>query len=117
MSNIYLHLNIKELRKKKRLTQEELSDILEVKKATISTYERGVSNPSFDVLLKIRALFEVSLDDLIYTNLLSPNKESQVQELHPDTTYIIDLLKKRILQLEAVIKTNLPGKVGELNIT
>lgn len=52
---------IKELRKKAKLTQQELGDILGVKKASIQKYESGsVSNLKKDTIELLAKVFEVS---------------------------------------------------------
>jgi transcriptional regulator with XRE-family HTH domain len=56
---------IKKLRKTKGLSQQELANILGVHPKHISRYENHSSNPSLDVLLKLRDLFHVSLDYLV----------------------------------------------------
>ncbi len=56
---------IKKLRKAKGLSQQELANILGVHSKHVSRYENNFSNPSLDVLLKLRDLFHVSLDYLV----------------------------------------------------
>jgi transcriptional regulator with XRE-family HTH domain len=56
---------IKRLRKAKGLSQQEMANILGVHSKHISRYENNSSNPSLDVLLKLRDLFRVSLDYLV----------------------------------------------------
>lgn len=57
---------IKKLRKEKRITQEALAEKLGLKQSAITGYETGVSSPSFDGLVKMADVFEVSLDHLVY---------------------------------------------------
>jgi len=123
MEKTYLGLNIKKLRKSKGFSQTEFSEKINIQKATISAYENGYSNPSFDVLIKIRNLFKVNLDDLIFKDL--SQEEVIIDNLNePISAYgklmqneIIDLQKKRINQLEQVILRELPDKAEELQIT
>ena len=56
---------IKELRKKNGWTQEYLGDLVDVQKATISKYEKGIVEPSTEVLKKMSVLFNVSTDYLL----------------------------------------------------
>lgn len=51
-----------ELRKDKNLTQDELGDILGVARGTISSYERGLSEPDDSMKIKIAKYFNVSVD-------------------------------------------------------
>lgn len=61
--------NIKELRLAKNLTQSELAERIGITKATISAYENGTRFPSYDVLLKIARLFNVTVDYLLGNSL------------------------------------------------
>lgn len=57
--------HIKNLRTSKNLTQSELAELLQVTKSTISSYESGVRQPSYDVLIKMSKIFHVSIDYLL----------------------------------------------------
>ncbi len=61
----YFGLQLKKLRKAKGLNQDELAQILGVRKTTISNYETGYSNPSSATLMQIADFFEVEISDLI----------------------------------------------------
>lgn len=54
--------NIKRLRKNKGLKQQEIAELLGVKRNTYSDWENGKTEPSFESLVKLVDLFEVSLD-------------------------------------------------------
>lgn len=56
---------IKELRKQKGLSQEELGNIINVQKSAISKYELGRAVPSSDVLIKLADFFGVTVDYLL----------------------------------------------------
>lgn len=51
-------------RVRKRLTQQELADILSVSRQTIMAIESGRFNPSVKLALKMAALFECDVKDL-----------------------------------------------------
>lgn len=53
---------LKQLRQKKGLTQQEIAELLGVKRNTYSDWENGKTEPNFETLLKLADLFEVSLD-------------------------------------------------------
>lgn len=57
--------NLKTLRKKSGLTQQELAEKLGVRKTTISNYETSFSSPPKSVLVEIARFFDVGLDDLV----------------------------------------------------
>ena len=47
--------NIKQLRIKKGMTQDELAEVLFVTRQTVSNYETGKSHPDVDMLVSIAA--------------------------------------------------------------
>ena len=57
--------NLSVLRKKNKLSQEELADKLCLSRQTISKYETGETIPDILVCQKIAEIFNVSLDDLV----------------------------------------------------
>lgn len=56
---------LKNLRKEKNLTQQQLADRVGVTKSIISAYECGLRFPSRIILLKIAEQFRVSTDYLL----------------------------------------------------
>ena len=60
-----LNENIKQLRKAKGLSQEELAAKLGVVRQTISKWEVGDSTPEMEKLIAISDLFGISLDELV----------------------------------------------------
>lgn len=60
-----LHDNIKQHRKERGLTQEQLSEALGVTVGAVYKWENGRSVPEIEMLLQLADLFEVSLDALV----------------------------------------------------
>lgn len=56
---------LKELRKERDLTQEEISEICQVAKQTISNWENNVTQPPFDIVKKLAQYFGVTIDYLL----------------------------------------------------
>ena len=54
-----------ELRKQRGMSQEELAEVLEVTRQTISKWEVGDSSPDMAKLIAMGAFFGISLDELI----------------------------------------------------
>ena len=73
-----LNENIKNLRKQKGLSQEELASRLNVVRQTVSKWERGLSVPDADMLEKIAQVLEVSIGDLLGSNIPEGENESQI---------------------------------------
>ena len=57
--------NLKNLRQSKNLTQNQLAKILGVDQRTISAWEKGVCEPSFEMLLKLCELFDEDFNGLL----------------------------------------------------
>lgn len=58
--------NIKTLRTKQNMTQDELAQRLFVTRQTVSNYENGNSRPDVDMLLRIAEVFGVDVNTVIY---------------------------------------------------
>ena len=56
---------LKALRKSKGITQRELAEVLNIRKATVSLYETNVNEPSDLIKIKIAKYFNTSVDYLI----------------------------------------------------
>lgn len=56
---------LKELRKKRGLTQEQLGNQIHKSKAAIGSYEQGIQTPPSDVLISLAKLYHISLDVLV----------------------------------------------------
>ena len=59
---------IKQLRKKKGVSQSQLAEAIGVKNNTVSTWERGTRKPDFDALQLLSNYFEVSFEYLLGTS-------------------------------------------------
>jgi len=57
--------NLKTLRKVKGLSQEELAIRLHVVRQTISKWEKGLSVPDADLVIRLADVFEVSVSELL----------------------------------------------------
>ena len=75
---IYFGTRLKELRKEKKLTQQELADKVDLVKGSISAYEKSLKYPSVEVLIKLCNYFNVSSDYLLG---LSDEKEIKKYDL------------------------------------
>ncbi len=64
----YIHVvlgdNIRNLRKKEKLSQQELANMICANRSYLSEIERGIGNASVEVLIKLADGFNVSLSTL-----------------------------------------------------
>ena len=56
--------NLKDLRKLKSVSQNDLADALSVSRQTINSIENGKFDPSLTLAMKLTRYFEVSLEDI-----------------------------------------------------
>ena len=56
---------LQELRKEKNISQEEIANILNVSRQTISNWENSKSYPDIIMLIKLCDIYKISLDDLL----------------------------------------------------
>lgn len=71
--------NLKKYRKAKGLKQKELADIVGVTESSISQYESGKKNPSFEIALKLAEALDCELADLVSKReniILEENKKT-----------------------------------------
>jgi len=68
--------NLKNLRKKKGLSQEELSIKLNVVRQTISKWEQGLSVPDAEMLISLSKVFDTSVSTLLGETLSLDNPDS-----------------------------------------
>ena len=61
--------NLKQLRKERQLSQEELAEILDVSRQAVSKWEQGIGYPEVEKLLLLSSKLRVSLDGLMETEV------------------------------------------------
>ena len=70
--------NLKQLRKEKQLSQEELAEILDVSRQAVSKWEQGIGYPEVEKLLLLSSKLSISLDSLMATEITqNSNTEKQ----------------------------------------
>ncbi len=75
--------NLKALREKDGITQEQLAEQMDVSRQTISKWESGASMPEMEKLVQLTELFGCTMDGLLKGNLcLDTEKESQLYDRH-----------------------------------
>ncbi len=74
------------------MTQENLSDYLNLTKSTISKWENNQAKPDIDYLIQLAKLFDMTLDDLVgFQSLLSSDERKQlVKNLKEQREFLSD---------------------------
>lgn len=96
------------LRKKKGLTQEDISDIIGVKLSTYQKYERDAISPPYETLLKLADFYNVSTD-----YLLGRNTEEQTALDELAGQFNMSLLEKKIVEEYLKLPDKMRGDLME----
>lgn len=115
----YFGKNLRYLREKNDLTQDDMKPLLGIGNTTWSNYENGVSEPAIPLLIKISKYFGVTLDELIAGdisshaegNIVKQRKHkpyfvneasARLEEPASDLIYIVKELKKLRKDVDAI---------------
>lgn len=69
MPNVQLANNLRYLRKKHNLTQDDVSRVLNISRQAYSNYETSNRTPDLDTLICLSSYYQISLDDLAFRSL------------------------------------------------
>lgn len=118
---MYISKNLKYLRVSRKMSQEQVGNILGKKKAMVGQYETKRSIPPGDVLIALAQLFEVSIDDFVFRDI--EKEGTSAAPLPPDPAEMdavllstIKRLERRVLELEGKIRERDPGLARELGL-
>lgn len=95
-----LAANIKQLRAARGLTQQQMSKLSELPRATWANLESGVANPTLQVLHRVALALQVSIEELI-----SPARA--VVRLHPRDTLVTRV--RGACQVRKLLPDPIPG--------
>ena len=70
-------MKLKQLRKNKKLTQQQLADIFKVNQQTIARWEGLITEPSIAQLKQLAAFFKITIDNLL-------QKENSMKHIDTD---------------------------------
>ena len=89
---IYLAENLKYLLKSNGLKQENLASITGKSRSTAGSYVRGRANPDAEILVIIAKYFNISLDDLVLSDLVTAYKhQDKVVDKVPNVHIVSDV--------------------------
>lgn len=117
--NLYLGVilligkRIKDLRKKRKLTQAELSDSINIGQSTLANFENGKRTIPVDIVIQLAQFFNVSTDYLLG---LSNSPDAEIvhsEQLSSEEKEIIDVYRN----LNADGKRILLGKALDLKLS
>ena len=103
---------LRELRKNKKLSQDEMGKVLDVASTTISNWEKNITQPSFEKVYEIAKYFDVSINYLFgwtdddITKIKELNRVLKETGLIQDEEMTFDELKKAIEILNVLKNKN-----------
>ena len=107
---------LKDLRKNKNMSQDELANVVGVSKSSISCYEKGTRTPSLETILDFMHLFGVTSDYLIGSDnlikIVEEDVESNYTTLSNEEIMFLDELKKNDMISNLILDD--PKRVADL---
>jgi transcriptional regulator with XRE-family HTH domain len=98
-------VNLRILRKERKLTQEFISKLINVDRSNVANYENGRILPPLNSLIKIADYFGISLDQLIFGRD-NKREQSADKELMAENTALMDAQLKFLEKIDALEKEN-----------
>jgi transcriptional regulator with XRE-family HTH domain len=71
--------NLHRLRKQRRLTQQQLAELVDVQQRVVSRWETGTVKPHLDHAVRLARVLEVSLDQLVFGEEAAAQPEFDVR--------------------------------------
>ncbi len=96
-------IRLKELRKRNRETQEDISKIIGIQRTTFSGYERGILLPQYETLQILANHYHVSLDYLVGKSN-SENYDIKGEDTIPDVYEQLMVISNELLSDTSVVK-------------
>ena len=100
-SHKMLSKNLKIFRKRKGLTQENVAEALNVVRQTISKWEKGISVPDADMLIRLAEVLDVSVSELIGSDVADEKNEDMIAV---ELARVADQLASRNHRSKKIIK-------------
>lgn len=123
---MYISINIRFLRTRAKMSQDELAAVLDKGKTAISAYERGAVVPPIEALLVMSKLFDVDIDSLVKVNLEelsyagkalpSPSQANEAEAAYRNNELLTKLMAMKVLELAETLKDIAPEAYEAKNI-
>ena len=84
-------------RRENKMTQEQLAEKIGVTSKTISRWENGNYMPNISLMKKLCEIFDISIDELIYSRRI---KDNEIKKLSEKSAINLYITKKKILTLQ-----------------
>ncbi|NRA86933.1 MAG: helix-turn-helix transcriptional regulator [Rhizobiales bacterium] len=96
-----------ELRKNRKLTQEDVANNLKIAKSTYIKYEKGTQSPQLELIDKIAELYGITASEVISKDSSAPKLNDQlISKLNLITQLEDDEKKSLIMVIEGMVFRN-----------
>ena len=102
--NNFFSKNLKYLRKKQGLTQQDLADIVNRKKSIVGNYEKGNVEPSMETIEKISNYFTVNWVSLLGTDFTDSAAQDSSNDANVATVNELISIRKQNAQKDKKIE-------------
>ena len=89
---------LKEIRKEKELTQEQLAEKFNVSRRTVSRWETGSNLPDLDILIEMSDFYDVELRELLDGERKSGKMDKELKETVLKVAEFTNEEKKKIIE-------------------
>ena len=101
---------LKELRKEKGITQEQLAEVFGVSSRTVSRWENGVNMPDLSLLAEIADYYNVDIREIIDGERKSENMDKEIKETVLKAAEYTD--NEKIVLLKRIRKESISGTIA-----
>ena len=102
--------NLKSLRKRKKISQEDLAELVNVSRQSISKWETGEAYPTMNNILELCKIFNCKINDLVHTNM--SDISSLDKEIIMNVVKFNEKKQNQVKSLSNVI--SLIGQIGSI---
>ena len=102
--------NLRQIRKSKKMSQEQLAEKVNVTRQSVSKWENGESYPEMNNILELCKIFNCKLNDLVHTDMIDIT--SLDEEIVMNVVKFNEKKQKEVKTLSNVI--SLIGKIGAI---
>ena len=102
--------NLRQIRKNKKMSQEQLADRVNVTRQSVSKWENGESYPEMNNILELCKIFNCKLNDLVHTDMTDIS--SLDEEIVMNVVKFNEKKQKEVKTLSNII--SLIGKIGAI---
>ena len=105
--------NLRQIRKSKKMSQEQLAEKVNVTRQSVSKWENGESYPEMNNILELCKIFNCKMNDLVHTDM--KDISSLDEEIVMNVVKFNEKKQKEVKTLSNVI--SLIGKIGAIVLT